>query len=159
MSKVREFLGIYHGPIKFRIISRENNGGLSAARNTGIRAARGLYLYFLDSDDLITADCIERLYSAAEAHPTAQIVVGSLRSFPDEDKFQWMADMLHVLPEFSDDVEWIRSHYLQEMPVISWNKLELRDFILENNLFFREGVIHEDEHWSALSYPHVKAIR
>lgn len=158
MSKVRDFFGTYHGPIKFRIISRENNGGLSAARNTGIRAARGHYLYFLDSDDLLTADCIERLYAVAEAHPTAQIVVGSLRSFPDGEKFQWMADMLHVLPEFSDDVEWIRSHYLQEIPVISCNKLELRDFILENNLFFREGVLHEDEHWAALSYPHVKAM-
>ena len=48
----------YQGLIKFRIIHHDHNKGLSGARNTGILHATGDYLYFIDSDDTITPDCI-----------------------------------------------------------------------------------------------------
>ena len=54
------------GNIKFRIINREENGGLSAARNTGILEAKGDYLYFLDSDDLIESNVLELCYELCE---------------------------------------------------------------------------------------------
>ena len=61
MQLVEERLQTYKGKIDFRIIRHQHNRGLSAARNTGIEAARGDYVFFLDSDDEITPDCIERL--------------------------------------------------------------------------------------------------
>ena len=45
-----------------RIVSHDRNRGLSAARNTGITAAAGRYVFFMDSDDELTPDCIERHY-------------------------------------------------------------------------------------------------
>ena len=45
-----------------RIIHHDKNLGLSAARNTGLEQAYGEYVYFMDSDDEITEDCIENLY-------------------------------------------------------------------------------------------------
>ena len=44
----------YNGTIQFRILNHEHNKGQSTARNTGIDASTGDYLYFLDSDDEIT---------------------------------------------------------------------------------------------------------
>lgn len=44
---------------------RQKNGGLSAARNAGVEAARGEWIGFLDSDDYVAPEMYERLYCAA----------------------------------------------------------------------------------------------
>ena len=48
-------------PISFRILHHEHNRGVSAARNTGIDAATGDYIYYIDGDDYISDDCVETL--------------------------------------------------------------------------------------------------
>lgn len=52
-------------PDKFKLLRRENNGGLSAARNSGLKAASGEWLTFVDSDDWVTPDYVETLYKTA----------------------------------------------------------------------------------------------
>ena len=61
MDIVNHFLKFYSGPIKFRVIRHERNQGVSAARNTGINAAKGDYLMLIDDDDFITPNCIDTL--------------------------------------------------------------------------------------------------
>lgn len=74
----QEFIDSYNGNIKFRICHREKNGGLSAARNSGLFEAKGEFVYFLDSDDYITPNCIESLVEVAKHFPKVEIVQGGI---------------------------------------------------------------------------------
>ena len=53
---------------RIRIFQHENNKGLGAARNTGIKNAVGEYIFFLDSDDWLLEDGLQQLYQAAQEY-------------------------------------------------------------------------------------------
>lgn len=148
VSMLERMIDEYSGDIHFRIIHHEQNKGLSGARNTGIREATGDYIYLLDSDDYIMPDCIEKLTSLAKTYPQVDIVQGNVKTNND-----FFAGLLNIeaygLPEFSNDAFWIKKTILlrKPIPVTSWNKLISIEFIRKNNLFFEEGLLHEDEMW------------
>lgn len=60
-----------------RIVEHTQNKGLGPARNTAIEYAKGRYLFFLDSDDWISSDCLSLLYKKAVEND-AEMVVGSI---------------------------------------------------------------------------------
>ena len=136
------FIQHYSGKIDFRILHRQKNGGLSAARNTGLNEAKGEFVYFLDSDDYITPDCIESLVGVAKYFPKVEIVQGGIVNTQgtiiyDSTRFK--------TPQLLEDRKDIYSKLVfGELPVSSWNKLIRRDFLKENSIDFYEGVIHED---------------
>ena len=135
----------YQGQITFKIIHHEHNRGLSAARNSGIDAASGEYIYFLDSDDELLPNSIELLTNEFIKHPEVEIVCGNCLE-PYENRRVYHIDKYKYL----NDNTRIR-YYLfcgeQAMPIIACNKLIRRDFLIRNNLYFREGLIHEDVLW------------
>ena len=66
---------------RFQVIHQENMG-LASARNTGIRAAKGEFLYFIDSDDCIHPDLLKIMVSVAESYD-ANLVQVDLASVPE----------------------------------------------------------------------------
>lgn len=67
---------------RIRVIHKAN-GGLSDARNAGIDAASGGWYMFVDSDDTITPDTVERLYLAASTHNCEMAVCNMVRIYDD----------------------------------------------------------------------------
>ena len=145
MDVVERIVDAYHGPIRFKIIHHERNRGLSAARNTGMAAATGDYLFFLDSDDEISVNCIEKLTSPLKEEQF-DLVVGNIRTIGDE-KVR-LAVNLKLSDGFVLYGEQVLETYRKGWNMIAPNKLYRTAFIREHGLQFKEGLIHEDELWS-----------
>ncbi len=80
---------------RFRLMEREN-GGIAAARNTAVAAAKGEFLLPLDADDLIAPSYIEKAVAVFDARPDVRLVYCRARFFGAVEK-EW------PLPEYSYD--------------------------------------------------------
>lgn len=146
VEKIERLIGRYTGSIRFIILHHKENRGLSAARNTGTDAATGDYVYYLDSDDEITPDCIEKLVKATEVFPNAEMVIGNSHTIKDGQVVRTMVkDDAPSIIRTNDD--FFNCYHQQKISVTAWNKLIKRPFIEENHLRFKEGIIHEDVLW------------
>lgn len=126
---------------KVRIIRQEKNSGPAAARNIGLRAAKGDYIFFMDSDDYITPECLELHLQKLES-TQADFSIGNTRLEG--------AKSLHI-KTISSDIEKMNpmQAFLQRKWLNSaWNKLFPKQFLIKNNLFFEEGMSYEDIIWS-----------
>lgn len=145
----------YEGPIQFRTLHHEYSRGLSAARNTGTIAATGDYIYYLDSDDEISEDCIEKLMAVALHDPDIEMVQGNGRTdgrwmmddgrcHTERDPYTKVFPKSHVTSN-----EEIRSLFYHKkiIQVSAWNKLIKRSFLTDHHLSFKEGIIFEDQLW------------
>lgn len=133
---------------KFKLIHHEKNSGLSVVRNTGIDNSNGEYIYFLDSDDEILPNCIELLVKNA-LETQAQIIIAQNRwintfdnttkdfGFPTKSTITYYNQNKTIFEAYANDL----------LPVVSWNKLFKKDFILNNQIYFVPGLYAQDELW------------
>lgn len=133
-----------HAFSNIKIVRHHCNCGLSAARNSGLKVAQGEYVYFLDSDDEITSDCIEKLVSPLKKTKYDFViagykVVGSDKQYPSLILQEGaVIENKNILHAYSEGLWYM----------MAWNKLCNKEFLLRNALFFEEGLLHEDVVWS-----------
>lgn len=159
IAAAEHFVQSYHGSILFKIIHREKNGGLSAARNTGVENAVGDYVYFLDSDDAIIPETIEEMLKVVKEYPQVEMVQGGIANMEGKAVDDFTTKRL---PAYSDDQTWITKNILLDLPVTSWNRLLRKSFLKQNDITFHEGIIHEDVPYCyqlALKCSHVGFVR
>lgn len=127
---------------RLKVITQPN-GGLSAARNAGMREAEGDYILFLDSDDWLEHNALQTL---AENHDGEDMLCFSGRRFLEETE------------EFRPVDHLMSQAYPTGMAYYNDNALQSRDFafvcvvlraykrslLLDNGLWFKEGIFHED---------------
>lgn len=144
MTIAEQLIADYKGTIVFRILHHERNRGLSAARNTGTQVASGEYVYYLDSDDYISDDCIETIAAPLQIKKY-DVVVGEYRVFGDSHESSWLKEKRHEIigneAIFESYIDW-------KLYVMAWNKLCRTSFLRENRIEFVEGQLHEDVLWT-----------
>lgn len=152
----KDFIEHYQGNVLFRIVEREKNGGLSAARNSGIDVASGEYVYFLDSDDEITPNCLEIMWSLVEKYGKVNLVQGAF--FEDEKYANSISNI--KFPEFCTCQADIKTFLLQYLGDIvgAQSRLIKLSFLKEHHLYFEEGIIHEDNLWTFFLSKYVRTM-
>jgi len=144
-----------HSNIK--LIDREN-GGLSAARNTGIKNATGKYLLFLDSDDYLSENILGAIYQQLEAE-NLDMLLGNIQWVYENGKVVHEKQITDIASTVQAGENYfntlIESDYYVPM---AYNAICKRDFIVENNLFFEEGYVYEDEMWTPAALLRAKRV-
>ena len=133
----------YQGDASFVFLRHEQNRGISAARNTGMKAAKGDYVLFIDSDDWLPEASLERLVNCLKKHPDSDFVAGNY--FNRRENRAQPVSMTY--PMVFDNYT-LRKGFLnyQDVACTAWNKL-LRKDVLQSHPF-PEGVIFEDNIWA-----------
>ena len=145
MYIVNRVLSSYHGKIQFKIISHQHNQGLSAARNTGAKIATGNYIYFLDSDDSLTEQTLESLLKLCR-NEQPDVVMGNFKII--EECNHSLSNSKIKSDNYKKQSDIFNSFISYDLYEMAWNKLVKRSFFLQHELWFREGIIHEDNLWS-----------
>ncbi|MBR5302691.1 MAG: glycosyltransferase [Clostridia bacterium] len=131
-----------------RVIRREQNGGLSAARNTGLAQAKGEYVYFLDSDDLPVPDALTALVCQARQQ---QLDVAKARFvfFDDETLAQTPGPAIAQTDVMSGGALFAGQCRAGLYEPMVWQCVYRLDFLRMHNLTMAEGLLFEDELFQA----------
>lgn len=129
-----------------RVIHEENRG-LSAARNAGAQAATGEYLMFLDSDDYIDADAVEKLATAAAEADADIVATGFVYTYPDREE--------SAISTYGQDTCFGNHDAVEELvsgriPNFAWGKL-IKTSLVRGHMF-PEGKLFEDHYWTHLIF-------
>lgn len=129
-----------------KTIKNDKNRKVSYTRNNGLKNANGKYIVFIDSDDLIKEDYLEKLANAIELYSKTFIICGFIN---DDMKYNnridnYVYNQNQILSELDFDnhlLELFDKTLIQQL----WNKIFIRSIIVDNDIQFDESLsIGED---------------
>jgi len=153
LTILKEFQNRYN---QITVITQQNKG-LSGARNAGILAAKGDYLFFLDSDDWIEPNTLEIL--AQKQRGEDLVCFNGRRVFEDgstEEPDNEIEELNLNGWEYYCKYALVRRKFHFVCSVL---RLYRREYLLKNKLFFEEGIYHEDNLFTPLACYYAQTVK
>lgn len=135
-------------PHLLRVVHQENSGGPSAPRNRGLELARGRYVFFLDADDYLGPEALQRLTAAAETHGS-DVVLGRMKDVGRRVPRSMFRANQPDADLFTSRIYW----------ALSVQKLFRRQLLERLGLRFDPGLrVGEDQPFTALAYLRARRV-
>lgn len=133
-------------------VIHQKNAGLSAARNTGIEHAQGVWVYFVDGDDILAPDVIESFLAVLTAHEgDVEFIQGRMTWFVDGSN-NFKPDEVYIPDEWTyfAKSQLVMERMLEEKGAFRMGirGLYRRNFLIQNDLMFVPGLYSEDQEWT-----------
>ena len=136
------------------VVLDKENGGLSSARNAGMKVAKGDFVFFLDSDDWIDKKCIESLVTTQLRTNADVVCVHDIVIYYSSKKTQ----KERVISGHPEGTFQLTNEIINQMWVVAWGKLFTRKQILDLDISFPEGCLYEDEYFHYVLLANLRKI-
>lgn len=136
---------------RFKLILCEHNGGLSKARNIGMQKARGDFLYFFDSDDILPVNLFEIVLDRFTND--IDIICFNRTDF----KGEYSVEKVDIVSEkVASNVELLELLLNRKIETTVWSYVVRRELVVSKNLKFSEGRLFEDTDYTPILFSNVK---
>lgn len=141
-----------------KLIRHERNKKLGGARNTGLKEAKGRYVWFVDSDDYVTPNCLGKLLREAEAQDAEMLLFDYATDTNGKSQQVVYPNIEDRLLTGDELLRQVQKRWYVCVPTV-WNKLYQREFLMQNGLLFAEDVMYEDTDLSLKMLAYLKRIK
>lgn len=131
------------------VVIHKKNGGLSSARNVGIRMSTSEYITFIDSDDFVTSDYIDYVYGLLKKYDVDVVSVDYIRT-SNEKILKNREDKITIFSDNDSVTNYLKCGCRRKNNFPAWNKIYKRN--LFSDISFPEGKIYEDMNTNLLVF-------
>lgn len=139
-------------------VIHKSNGGVSEARNAGIRSAAGDYVMFIDGDDLLTEGAVDAIVNELDGE--TELFTYHYYEYYEEGNVR--KEVRHLeqsgLYDKRGNITGGIFYYVPALPM-PWLYAVKREFLLKHRLYMKTGLLDEDEEWSARLFASVKKVK